>query len=244
MPFGFPMSIGLHATFICELGIVGLLGDKLSCQAMAPWSRTSFEKIYPRKGICRSHERSHRRATAGIAVVNDAQGARTDQDRSERSKWGLHGHGRCCSYISCYCRYLGDQRRDLAGDPTEAPPSRASAILPPFMTSECICISGDIDPRILSQRFLHRVDDARRSIVEMVMPLLKQHLGDQELSELMGRGDHHDAIVQVQTGLGQDRSRLNSPERAGRPSAEEMKGHLILVGGPGVNATTLTMLIS
>lgn len=112
------------------------------------------------------------------------------------------------------------------------------------MTSECICISGDIDPRILSQRFLHRVDDARRSTVEMVMPLLKQHLGDQELSGLMGRGDHYDAIVQVQTGLARIGLDSTVPERAGRPSAEEMKRHLILVGGPGVNATTLTMLIS
>jgi hypothetical protein len=104
-----------------------------------------------------------------------------------------------------------------------------------------MCISGNVSPRILSETFLHRVDDTRRSTIESVMPLLQEHISNQELSGLMGRGDH-DAIVQLQAGLARIGLDPTVPERAGRPSGEELKRHLIVVGGPDVNVTTSTML--
>ena len=109
----------------------------------------------------------------------------------------------------------------------------------PFLTADCLCVTGNISPQILSETLESELETAATTTA--LMPALQEHLRDQELSGIMGRGDH-DAVVQVQAGLARIGRESTIAERAGRLSGEELRKNLILVGGPDVNPTTAALL--
>jgi hypothetical protein len=111
----------------------------------------------------------------------------------------------------------------------------------PFVSGDCICVTGNVGPVILSEHVLGSVDEAKRAHVREMLPSLRSYIGDQELSGLMGRGDH-DAIVQLQAGLARIGMAATIPEFAGRPSGAELEKNLIAVGGPDVNPLTMSLL--
>lgn len=109
----------------------------------------------------------------------------------------------------------------------------------PFLTAECICVTGNMSPQILSETLHSNNEEAVRTAA--LLPVLQEHIREQELSGIMGRGDH-DAVVQVQAGLARFGLESTVPERAGRLSGEELRKNLVVVGGPDVNSTTATLL--
>lgn len=111
----------------------------------------------------------------------------------------------------------------------------------PFISSECLCVTGQVGPGILSDHLLDSVDEVKREYVRDALPSLRAYIGDQEFSGLMGRGDH-DAVVQLQAGLARIGMASTIPEFAGRPSGVELEKNLIVVGGPDVNPLTMTLL--
>jgi hypothetical protein len=111
----------------------------------------------------------------------------------------------------------------------------------PFISSECLCVTGQVGPSILSDHLLEAVDEDRREYMRDALPSLRDYIGDQELSGLMGRGDH-DAVVQLQAGLARIGLASTIPEFAGRPSGADLEKNLIVVGGPDVNPLTMTLL--
>jgi hypothetical protein len=98
-----------------------------------------------------------------------------------------------------------------------------------------------MSPQILSETFLRAASELNRASAEAILPALQEHIGDQEMSGLMGRGDH-DAIVQIQAGLARIGLNPTLPERSGNLSGDELRKHLIVVGGPDVNHITASLL--
>ena len=111
----------------------------------------------------------------------------------------------------------------------------------PFTKDRSFCITGNISPLALFEDFPRTIDEARRISVQDVLPSLQSHVGDQELSGLMGRGDH-DAIVQVQAGLARCGLKKTVTELYESPSREAREANLIVIGGPDVNDLTRTLL--
>jgi len=110
------------------------------------------------------------------------------------------------------------------------------------VAERALCVSGNIDPRDFAESFSSSIDAVNRELIGAVLPLLEQDLIRQELSGLMGRGDH-DAIVEVQAGLARIGLKPTLPEvTEANLSAAQLSGNLIVVGGPDVNSITRSLL--
>jgi hypothetical protein len=111
----------------------------------------------------------------------------------------------------------------------------------PFSSNKCLCVTGNISPLVLAEDLPSALDEAKRASIQEILPSLESYLGDQELSGLMGRGDH-DAVVRLQVGLSRIGISVVIPEVTGRPSGDELANNLIVVGGPDVNWLTNALL--
>jgi GrpB-like predicted nucleotidyltransferase (UPF0157 family) len=111
----------------------------------------------------------------------------------------------------------------------------------PFASGNSLCVTGNLSPLVLSETFLGLAEESNRASLQAVLPSLQDHIGGQEISGLMGRGDH-DAVVEVQAGLARIGLASTLPELVGLPSDKELENNLIVIGGPDVNELTRSLL--
>lgn len=111
----------------------------------------------------------------------------------------------------------------------------------PFIEGPSVIVTGMLSPQILTETFPSKIPSPHRETMAELLPVLQQHIAQQESSGLMGGGDRQ-AIERVQSGLARAGVPTNLPERDGTSIGEHLTDHLILIGGPDVNEATKALM--